>query len=80
MTETELELARGHVLRGRIIVGRQIARVRSLKAAGADDATIAVAESTLTNFETSQRIFEEHLEMLEAEAKGRGEIRAAGRP
>jgi hypothetical protein len=51
-----------------------------LKAAGADDATIAVAESTLTNFETSQRIFEEHLEMLEAEAKGRGEIRAAGRP
>jgi hypothetical protein len=75
MTETELELARGHVLRGRIITGRQIARVQSLKAAGADDATIALAESTLTNFETSQRIFEEHLEMLEA-SPGRREIRA----
>jgi hypothetical protein len=34
MTETELELARRHVLRGRIIIGRQIARVQSLKAAG----------------------------------------------
>jgi hypothetical protein len=70
MEDYELATARLHVVRGRAIIAKQIARIESLIASGAGAAIIEVAKSSLVQFENSQLFFEEHLARIEAQHKG----------
>ena len=56
--ETRKQMASRHVIKARRIVARQRAVVRRMRRAGQDS---AAAESLLTSFENSLRIFETDL-------------------
>jgi len=53
-----------------MIIAKQKAKLGHLKGIRAAADSIAAVESNIATFEIAQRIFEEHLERLEAEIKG----------
>jgi len=61
MSQTPLDLATLHIIRGAEIIARQYEVVARLRAIGADP---TAAEEMLSVFIASQRIFEEHRSTL----------------